>query len=262
MMQWKPVGLLTKVYLHQLRVPGYLVTNWLPKGDHGIYNDEDGLLTGNGIKVSDKHMILHGQSYANMMDAKPTTDILGDPEPDKKKNHQFNNPKQIDVNKGPQDTQGYKLQQAKSNLGGSPFSLYKFTDGVGSPDLDPNHPLREKNLPTLEDNKNEMGSDCHAYGWSRKPYQGSRSGLRDFVRFPVKVNPSECKGGHCKLEPRHLTGGTCSGAADHGSPVLCGPQKKLTYLISANTGEGCNVHIDAFHVPHLVSDLNKGLAGK
>lgn len=154
-----------------------------------------------------------------------------------------------------------------SKLGGSPFDLHKISPNPGANATTSLALSSLKNLhrPNLEHDVNQFGSDCHAYAWSTNSQDGNgpyssrasnQNAERHFVRFPVERG--KCDGVRCSFDSESTHGRICSGVGDHGSPILCGPQKKLTYLIAGHTHtgvSGCSDKFDAYHVPHMVKNI-------
>lgn len=114
-------------------------------------------------------------------------------------------------------------------------------------------------VQNMESNKTEYGTDCHYYGWSKKPKgRPDDEHLRHFVTFPVVRYDRPCEDNVCRFNGRQHSSAGCINVQDSGTPILCGKDKKLTYIVLYNHRldyEGCYDDLYGYHVPHLKSEL-------
>lgn len=232
---------------------------------------KDGRLVGHAIGLGGAHMLLH-QDTVHALNTAPATGassilesilLTGKPSPNQPEKYAIPSPAKFDSNsfRPPLEAAGQSLDPVKPQVGTSPFGVYKVVSEH------PEQLLPTFGAPKLERDKNEFGTNCRAHGWSEQPSYGARlGGLQQFVDFPVKFwNCDPEKQGHCQLEldNRDMMNQACGGLADHGMPVLCGEEKKLTYLLksSGKDASECSGQVEAYHVPHLVKDLEAALGG-
>lgn len=154
-------------------------------------------------------------------------------------------------------------------VGGSQFNLAKFNFGRRATD-----PIGRAKL---EKNKQEFGDNCHMLSYhmdarSRIDWSAFGFGSNDELgndQHMAKIHlnkpdASRCKNGVCTLTidtRKSLFAGICNNhIQDMGAPILCGHEKRVTYLAqpSIDKAGGCFTrHFSAFHVPHLVEDVEK-----
>lgn len=128
---------------------------------------------------------------------------------------------------------------------------------------DPSH------FPVLETNSSEYGKDCRIYGWgSKRSFYNDQTDDRHFQSSGVQVEGgASCKNGRCPMTTRGFDRAEiCSRPTDHGAPVLCGPEKKLTYLVGHALGsskeilkKGCTLHFEGYHVPSFHDLIVNGM---
>lgn len=117
----------------------------------------------------------------------------------------------------------------------------------------------------LEQNKKEYGRDCRLYGWGRLigPYDKVNEDTyeRHFQYMDVKL-VGKCTGSVCTMitssdddkVPR-----ICPTWTDLGAPILCGPEKRLTYLAGQSLDTFCGRKFNAYHFPSLYGGIKEGL---
>ena len=144
----------------------------------------------------------------------------------------------------------YKLTHAKG------LKSYNFMQGDGS--LKERPPLQHD--PTVTNN-------CYLHSYSGKPgLVGSPGPKRTFSKFPVLTN-NNCEGSICNFSSlRHdggSTGEVCPHLSDAGAPIMCGEDRKLSFLTIPEIGNqaGCGkTEFKAFRIAdhhQLLSDYTK-----
>lgn len=224
-------------------MPNHVGTAW---NFNRIKSNHDGYFAGTAIKLDDRHVIVHRDTYDDTRDIRLGVD---------ERPFHFNSAKQIDVHNPPEGSRKYRLKRVQDLGTNSSFALYKrdyFDEEVLTKKLEISDKIEEKGFvpPVLETNKSHLGDNCHLHSYSSGPYSGpGDSKLRDYVTVPVQ--PSRCdEYGHCTLI---ITGNgvTCAGLGDRGNPTYCGPDKKLTYLSKGSNSAECHKSADAYHVGHF-----------
>lgn len=152
-------------------------------------------------------------------------------------------------------TSGFKpdkqmIKLVESGLGGKPFNLVRILDGDG---FVPGEVFKE---PEIEMNMNNSMNDCRAYSWAES--SGGPSNLRHLSSLPVKSAICEADTGDCMINLVPNLGNICPTSGDRGVPILCGPNRKLTYLIHDDFLDGCIEYgINAVHMASMIEDINK-----
>lgn len=126
-----------------------------------------------------------------------------------------------------------------------------------------------KEFPTLEGNTSEFGTDCFYYGWSIRPEGDVKNSehLRYFVKMPVeRLHVPKCENHVCYFQQKNAwNAGGCHNIREAGTPILCGKEKKLTYIViydwldisRHSVPDECAVWMKAVHVPHMKSELER-----
>lgn len=248
--------------LHLSRPPPWLGVVWDSGNANG--SGSSGKLAGSAIYLGDGHMITHNLTSGALLNS--AMSVNGEYTKFQPAQLSALLPATLDTKVGPRNTSHWYKEDSTvpvgTQLGCAPFDLHKITP---FPRSSPEQSLVKSSLkniqrPTFEQDIFELGTDCHAYTWSRgleglspSPYSGRKDDywIRHFVRFPV--DREKCQGARCEFTINE--GNICDGPSDLGSPILCGPQKKLTYLINPDQSAGCGGFFEAYHVARMVQSI-------
>lgn len=234
-------------------MPTHLGTAWVA----GKGTPKDGRFAGAAIKLDDHHILMHDRTHTDLSesalihhdDGKSMISFPGKPEI-----HPHEPPARGD--------QRFGWNHVEQGLAGSQFGLYKRapfvhyghkTNGMEAANQ---RQAGDFKPPVFERNTSHLGSDCSVHGWREG---ATPSAPRQFVKFPVKPDCPPGRGGHCSLKPTGKDSGVCrNNGGDRGSPVTCGPEGKLTYLVTRGASKPCQgLPFEAFHVGHLVPELER-----
>lgn len=123
----------------------------------------------------------------------------------------------------------------------------------------PVEPVWTGSQPAWETNKHEFGHDCYAYGWTgrigdERHVNGTdlKPMHRRYARWPVEL-VGHCQVGICRLRSRVAS--ITHGTADGGTPVLCGKEKRLTYMYLPQFNTNLAEIAEAVHIPHFYQGI-------
>ena len=213
------------------------------------------------IRLSKTHFILSEDTFKRLQSGQTPTNT--DPA-----EHDFHPPNKVHhlQNTNP-NVRLHDIHAVKFSLGGTPFGVYRLANPHPKAKLDSFDP-DPKIYPKLEENKREDGTDCYAYGWSVSKANGAayEPGYRYYHRFPVKKSEIPCKnnGALCYLYVHYnealktFDGAVCQ-IYDDATPVLCGPEQKLTYLMIGEGNKGfCKLDaIRGYKVAYMYDDIQR-----
>lgn len=198
--------------------------------------------------------------------------IKGDLSPSQENPFNINNTPRLNVADGPRNQfqdnvkmgRDTDLYQVGSDLGGSPFGLFRKFGNQFNPHEPKNHLPEDTQQPykslQLETNPSELGKDCVLHAYSRQPNGGSRAAAlgqneRQFVKVPVfPAGGKDCAGISCLMSIGSESNyAQCETLGDSGAPIFCG--NKLTYMADRHNGECTGSAFKAYHVPKMQADI-------
>lgn len=151
---------------------------------------------------------------------------------------------------------GFKIEMNReNNIGG--FNVYKYQRNnqiLGGAAAE-SYTLADLDLTKTE----PVG--CTLYGWTLLPMNGKAQG--NSMRFAhIELDKVSCENHNsmCKFKPKHRVGGSvCSN--DIGLPVVCGPSRKVHYVVGPPLpGGGCQpMGPNAIFTTYSIADIMSGV---